>query len=281
MKKNDYETRSENKKKLFQEKMFRMFPSYRNNLSTMKLLATSSVFQKIVEDTRNYLMIPRYGMIHNDALIKKWIKKMDTMSDEKLSSQTFQDQTKGVFERVKNKEISRAMARKQLKLIDNNILWNRLTYTVDYIIDKFNLPLNFSDYIRKYILFNEISAPFNNFIVGPWPKGITSISNLPYLPITIYAKLTNKELAQIKKETETNLAKRLPRYREIKDIDRQIELDDWNRHKSTFDEVERETYSVTAKEISKDVFKRSDKAQRVYDSTRGLKKLRKKRFGTE
>lgn len=209
---------------------------------------------------------------------------MTTRFDEEMSSKEFNNHLKQIYEKTQSKEISRAIAKKQLELIHNKLSWNRLTYAVDYIINTFNLPFNFNENVRQYIIFNEISAPFNNFsitIEGSLITKAKSISNLPYLPIRIYAKLTNKELREIKERTESILAKRLPRYDGIKNIDQQIELDNWNRHKDRLDEVEKKRYKITAKEISKNVLKSQKKVQKVYDSTRSLQKLRKKRFGTE
>lgn len=279
MKKNNRKVKE--KKKRSPEDIFRQFPAYKNNLDTMKLLTTSTLFQKVVKDTRDFLEIPEKGMSHDRKIVEKWTEKIMQRSDEKIESKEFNEHIQNIHKKIESKEINRRMAEKQSKLLHNKIPINYLKDAVDFIIDQFNLPLNFADDIRRYIMFNEISAPLTNFSIGPWPAGTKSISNLPYLPITIYAKLTDKELRQIKKETKSILAEKLPKYKEIKNIDQKMELDDWNRHKEKFDNVDQKSYITTAKEISKNVFNSTKHAQKVYDSIRGLRKLRKKRFGTE
>lgn len=273
--------RIKDKKKSSLKDISRQFPAYKNNLDTMKLLTTSTLFQKVVKDTRDFLEIPEKGMIRDNKTIKEWTEKMIQCSDEKIESRELNEHLQDIYKKVESKEIDKRTAEKQSKLLHNEIPINYLTDAIDFILDQFNLPLNFKDSIRCYIMFNEISAPLTNFSVGPWPAGTKSISNLSYLPITIYAKLTDKELRQIKEQTRSILADKLPKYKEIKNIDQKMKLDAWNRHKEKLDAVEQKSYTTTAKEISKDILKSSKHVQKVYDSTRTLQKLRKKRFGTE
>jgi len=282
MVKNSHIINYKNKRKLLQKENLRMFPAYRNNLDTMKLLTTSSVFQEIVKDTRVFLNIPEGGLDCDDEVsVRKWTDEMRRSLDEDIASPVFNNQLRKIYEKRKNKEIDEVIAKKQLYLLHNSLSWNRLRDSVDFIVDKFKIPLNFDENVREYIIFNEISAPLKNFEVGQWVVSKITSTVLPYLSVRIYSKLTNKELKQIKEATESILGEKLPKYDGIKNIDQQMKLDDWNRHKERFDQVERKKYKMTAKEISENILKSRKKAQKVYDSTRGLKKLRKKRFGIE
>ncbi len=274
-------TKKQKPVKTSQQELFRRFPSYKSNLDTMKLLTTSALFQAMVKDCREFLEIPENGLLMEDKIKEEWTNRIHARSDEKISDEAFWRKIKKIGKDVQNEVTDEEMAKKQRQLIHNDIPWNYLTYNINYIIEKFSLPLNFTESLRRYVLHNEISAPLYNFAIGPWTEGTMKISGLSYLPITIYAKLTNKELKQLKAQTESSLTKNLPKYDDLKDIDTEIELDKWNRHKERFDEVERKKYKTTAKEISKNILGSKRKTQRVYDSTRKLKKLRKQRFGIE
>jgi hypothetical protein len=269
-----------NKKKFSKKRTSLVFPSHKANLDLMKLLATDLNFQKIVEDTRLFLEIPKGGL-KGEKNIEEWDYQMAKRADDKISSNSFCDQVKNIRTKLRNREIDLRTANRQSKLIHKNITWNYLKETVDFIVRKFSLPVNFTYHIREYILFNEISAPSINYDIHmEITEEIKSVSNLPYMTVRIYQKLTDKELQLIKKETESHLGKNLKKYKEIKDIDQKIELDEWNRHKQRFDCASYKSYKTDAKEIARNVLHNPKKRQKVYDSTRRLQKLRKKRFGT-
>ena len=267
--------------KPYQKELFSRYPSYKSNLDTMKLLTTSTLFQEIVKDCRAFLEIPENGLPIEDKIMEEWSTKMDTKSEEKILNEAFWRQIKKIGVKIQNDEIDEPMAKKQKKLIQETIPWNRLKYDIDYLLETFKLPLNFDESIRRYIVHSEISAPLSNFSVGPFPIETNFKDGPLSLPVTIYGKLTNKELKRLKKQTESYLGRKLPKYDDLKDIDMEIELDKWNRHKEKFDEVEQKEYKMTAEEIAENLLGDKKKAQQVYDSTRKLKKLRKQRFGIE
>jgi len=269
------------KRKLSQKELFKAHPAYKNNLDTMKLLVTSKEFSRAVKEMRLFLDIPESGFIRGNSDVKEWTKRMNDRADAESLTKSLLNQIQRIRTKIRNDEESQQMAKKQIRLLEQKISWNYFTRTNKEILDQFNLPLNFLENIRRYVIFNEISAPYDNYSIGPWQEGTKSISDLPYLPITIYAKLTNKDLQQIKRETETSLARRLPKYDELKNIDELIELDEWNKHKERFNEGEQKEYRMTAREISENILKSKRHVQKVYDSDRRLKALKKKRFGTE
>lgn len=280
--KNKIKTRKSNKKRLPKAKAFTVFPSYKKNLSTMKLLTTSSLFQRIVKDVREYLEIPEGGITGGDEFIEKWTDRMDKKSDEMTADKARRLEINRISRKLENKEINEIVAQEQSKLIRRGITWHYLAYTIDLVINKFNLPINFSKCLWEYIVSNKVSAPSVNFdiCIDPLPMGMKSISDMPYMNIRIYAKLTNKELRMIKKETEGILGKRLPKYNEIKKIDEEMQLEEWNRNKEKLEIVEQKTYKMTAREIAANVLG-NDNTQEVYDNLRVMKNLRKKKFGIE
>jgi hypothetical protein len=262
-------------------KVFKISPSHKNNLDMMKLLVTSLQFQEIIKDARKFLEIQENGWGNDQESVKKWTEKMDNRFDKEFLSKKLDTQLNKIRQNIEEEKISKKMAKEHSKLLHKKLTWNFLYYTIDFIIEKFKLPLNFRDNLRDYIIFGTISAPSANFSVHiePIPEGI-KISNLPYLPIRIYSQLTNSDLKEIKEMTEF-FSKKLPKYNQIKNMDEKIKLDDWNKHKEKFNEAEQKTYKMTAKEISKNILNNPEKTQKVYDSSRSLERLRRKRFGTD
>lgn len=276
--------RKKNNKKLSNKEFLNsMFPARKRNKDLMKLLITSPSFQTIVKDTRKFLKLPEDGLgPNNDKLAEKWTNETDKIAGEIMDEESFCYQRSKIYEKMEKGEISEAMAKKQIKLINSKITWNYLSDSVGFIIENFHLPYHFRNSIRTYIISGKFTFPPNNYTVGPCPADTEFKSGMPYFPITIYAKMTDKEYKQLKKDVDTNrLARRLPKYNEIKDIDKQIEIDDWNRHKERYDALEMKNYKMTAKEISENVLNDPSQRQKVYDSTRNLERLRKKRFGTQ
>lgn len=275
---------NKDKQKLSDKEFFdNMFPARKRNRDLMKLLVTSPSFQTIVKDTRKFLKLPENGLgPNNDKLAEKWTNEMDKISGEIMDKKSFRYQRSKIYEKVEKGEISEAMAKKQIKLLYNKITWNYLSNSIGFIIENFHLPYHFRNSIRTYIISGEFTFPPSNYTVGPCPADTEFKSGMPYFPITIYAKMTDKEYKQLKKDIDTNrLARKLPKYSEIKDIDKQIEIDEWNRHKERYDALEMKNYKMTAKEISENVLNDPNRRQKIYDNARGLERLRKKRFGNQ
>lgn len=250
--------------------------SHKKNLDNIKLLVSCEEFQKIVNGARGYLEISESGLL-NDKVSEKWHEeKLYKKSDIILSSKSIIEQEKMVRKKLQSGEISRNMANKQMNLILQKVPVNYLTNTARFIVDKFRLPLNYECYIRQYILFNTINAPYNNFVVGPY-HDVKKISGVRFVPITIYAKLTKEEIKYLKREIEL-IGKNLPKINPLKDIDKKLEIEEWlkkeNRFRKTFDEE----YYLTAEEIAEKVFNNCKKPKSIYEARRELNELRKKRF---
>ncbi|MDP2586304.1 MAG: hypothetical protein Q8P32_00825 [Candidatus Komeilibacteria bacterium] len=249
--------------------------SYKKNMDNMKLLASFSEFQTLVGEARKFLDIPEEGLL-NGKDSEKWHKGFVKKSDFIIESKSFNERCKKISEKLKSGEITRNIANEQLKLLHQQIPINYLTNMVKFIVDKFYLPLNYQDSIRRYILLNKIEAPYNNFIVGPYIN-IKKMSDVRFVPITIYAKLTREEIKDLQKEIDL-VGENLPVFNPLKDIDKKLAFEEWlkeeNRQRSSYDEE----YVLTVAEIAEDKLGSTKKVKSIYDAIKGLKDLRKKRF---
>jgi len=249
--------------------------SYKKNLDNMKLLASFDEFQILVHDARKFLSIPTEGLL-NDQESEKWHMEFYKKSDAILESKNFQEQLKEISDKLKSEEINRDIANKRSRLLFQKIPINYLTDRVDFIIDKFYLPLNYKNSVRQYILLNKLNAPYNNFSVGPYID-VKKISEARFVPITIYARLTKEEIKDLKKEIDL-VGKNLSEFKPLQNIDKKLEIEDWlkkeNRQRSSYDEE----YTLTVKEMAEDKFGSTKKAKKIYEAKRALQNLRKKRF---
>lgn len=256
------------------------FPSLQKNRDNMKLLVSYPDFQKDVEETREYLEIPPCGLdLKNGKEIKQWNDKLIKKSDEIMGSPGFFQQEKMIKERLKKKEIGVRMAKKQSKLLYNKVPINYLTDTSEFLAEKFLVPQNYEEYIREYILFGTINAPPNDFSLGYWPAW-TLPSGVRYIPIKIYTRLTNPDLRELKRYIEW-AGKQLPKFQTLKNIDKKLTVEKWMENRIKYDEVEQKEYKMTTAEIAENLLNRKSSAKKIYETIRGLKELREKRFGKQ
>ena len=254
----------------------------KKNLDNIKLLVSYPLFQKEVASIREYLDIPAGGFGDNYEKSKQWHEKIDRLSDEISNTKSFFAQEDKIRQRLKNKEIGCRMAEKQMHLHWHKVPCNYLTDSVEFLTEKFNLPLHYDNLLRNYIIsgtLNPIYMPLNNFTVGPFP-GSVLLRDVRYVPIKIYAKLTDAELLDIKKAVN-DFNKNLPQFQPLKNIDDKLTLEEWFLNRERFDEVKQKKYKMKAEEIAEEVFRRSDKKskKKIYDDIKELKELREKRFG--
>lgn len=252
--------------------------SHERNLGTMKLLVSYSDFQKIVVEMRNRLKIPTNGFLKEDIIdIRNWHNYLLVESDEVMASKSFLEQEKRIGQNFAAKAISRKMANKQMGLLYEKIPLNYLHNRIFFIIDKFNLPIHHRDYIKNHIIYGEIDAPSYNYSIGPY-KPSESPKRARHIPITIYTRLDQKEVKELKRVIDM-AGKNIPKYNVIGNIDKKLTIEEWYENREKIDEADYNTYKMSNAEIAENVLGSRRKGKEVYDIQKCIKALREKRFG--
>ncbi|HXF44041.1 MAG TPA: hypothetical protein VNK70_01070 [Candidatus Paceibacterota bacterium] len=254
------------------------FPAHKKNLDNMKLLVSYPEFQEAIKPAREYLGIPENGFKNNDRkMVQLWWRKIEEKSEEILDSPGFNKQLKQIRKKLDRREIGMRMARKQSQLLHHKIPINYLTNIARFLTEKFNVPENYKDHIRTYIIYGTISAPSNNFEGGEYPAWTLPQENR-YIPIKIYTRLTSEDIKELKRYIEW-IGKHLPRFQALKDTEKKLTIEQWfeNRHKR--DVVEGRDYKMSGAEIAENLLGDRKKSKKVYETVRELRELRQRRFG--
>jgi hypothetical protein len=256
--------------------------SYTTNLDNMKLLASGSAFKEIVAETRKVLGIPPEG-IKTDSELKAWSERMLEESDRVFESPEFDVEMDAIYKARDSGEIDYEEFCRRINLHHEKVPLNYKSARIQFIIEKFGLPENYRDHIETYIVRGKITAPYHNFVLGPWtePTRGKKWSEIRHVPVTFYTIPTAEDIRLVKQEVE-RMAKhrKLPKYAALSNIDRDLEIEDWHRHGERFDSVTFAPYRTTASEIAQDKLGSPSKADQVRGIVRDLKKARKKRFGS-
>ncbi len=234
------------------EKTERQSKTHQRNLSIMKLLVSTEEFQIIIDEVREYLGIPVDGLETNEEC-EKWVDEMSKSSDKMILE-------------IKN-------GNSQYSVTD--IPWTYFSHKTREIALRFNLPANFINHIRDYLLLNKITAPTNNFTVtDPFPKDMDQKPRS--LRVNIYHQLTDDDLTDLKYFVN-NLCK-LEKAPKLRNIDRDILYEETRGDLERLDEVENKEYKMTINEATRELEGHPD-VKKTYDSKRALDRARQKIFG--
>ena len=261
------------------EERFRKFfvgGSYKRNLGHMKLLISQQEFQTIVAGTRARLNIPPGGHL-SDAASQKWTYWMDAESDRVMNARDFIQQEMRIKEKARSHEIGVRMAQKQMNLHYDKSSWNHLWNRINFIVEQFGLPLHFNEYIRAYIVRGIIDAPQHNYKGGFYRAGAKP-SEERYIPVEVYTQLTWAELKELKNWLDDAGKKKLPRYKTLRAVDRNLDFEQWLSQQKHEDIITGKSYRITASETAKEFLGSTKKGAIVRGAMRDLKKLRGKRF---
>lgn len=248
----------------------------------MKLLISYQPFQDEIKKARAWLNIPEGGFGRSDEEAHKtWFRNMLRKSDEVMDI-NFSKQVREIHGKVTRNEISEEMGKKQSALLHIKVPVNYLRHISKFIVEKFNLPENYEDFVRSYIMNNEGFTPIYNFVIGPFPEAAT-YRDLRHIPITVYAALSDDDLVALKQEINNWIKlcskKSFPRLQALVNIDTKLTIEKWYSNKTKQDIITNKDYKMTASEIAENVLGDRNKAGKVYDTLRTVKKLRENRFG--
>lgn len=259
------------------------FPSGKRNSDNLKLLLSDSLFNERVRDIRTFLHIPIDGFDSEskscDQECKNWQDELCRRSDEVADSQEFWKELKKHRMMLDNKEISYKEYKSLNYELHDKIPVNYLTRSVERLIDEFNVPANYRHSIHNFILYNKhIWTPMNVFSDMP---GTRKNGKEKAVTLTIYAKLTDKDLKYIKEHVNEVVGKDLPDFNPLQDIETKITIEEYYKNRNVFDEVEAKPYKLSSAEIAENVEQdtgKKIKPKDVYENVRSIKNLRDKRF---
>ncbi len=286
------------------------FPSYKKNLDMMKLLVSHKPFQEFITEAREFLDIP------DDKSNEKrvgWGERLTERSEAILDSVDFQKSEREMDAEIERGrkiyyELSRDKSatahdreKAQKNLDDAKTRREMLNFKIPsyyfyemprYIAARFNVPEHFSQFIQVYIWDDTVNAPTSNFQGGAWPPGKRS-KDMRYVPINVYAQLTDEDFGELKRYLSFWGQRRLSKFNPIKDIDNKLTIETWIAEKpegAYLDFAEnderggnvRSTLTDLAKDaVHEKLMKGKPDGKRVAEAARLLEELRDKRFGKE
>ena len=267
------------KKKLVEAKKISFdFPSHKKNLDHLKLLFSHAQVKDIIKNARKSLELPPDGLAPDQ--IEKWYASMHNRSQQIQDSKVFREQITSIKQNFRKNEVDAVMATKQSDLFYSKLPENYLAATVDYIVDVCQLPANYADSIRTYIIANVLQAPPHIFSEGPYMYA-EKVDRSKFVTITFYAKLTDADLKELKKYVNNLAGTRMPDFQALAGVDKKIKIEEMYADRKRFDVATYSSYKITAKEVAENIQADSGsktKVSDVYEAVRGIKELRKKRF---
>ena len=155
--------------------------------------------------------------------VQLWWSEFYKTSNELRESESFRNKIKG----IKEKKLDKDMIKKQIDLFYEEMPENYLTQKINNIIKSNNLPINYSDSIRRHILFGDITAPISSFNIISLAKDPT-VRLRESVIVEFKAKLTDDDLKLVKALVNKSfLGEELPESPEpIKDIDAKIKIEE-------------------------------------------------------
>lgn len=255
------------------------FPAFNKNRDNISLLIAYPEFQQEIKKIRLRLGLTKK---ENDApeCGQQWMDEMVRKNDEIESDPEFVAQFEQIRERLKKSEIDLKTANKQSKLLYSRLPFNYLSESINTLIKKFHLPINYDTFIRFYITSGKIVTPTSNFAIEH--TGLfRDRKNLGCVSVKIFSKLSDEDLKELKKRVNDWFGDFLPKYQELTNISKKIEVAEWYNDRTKYDEATGETYKTSNKEIAENLLGNPKKSRKVYEIIRTVKKTQKNRFGKE
>ena len=246
----------------------------------MNLLVSHLEFQADIAEMRHQLkMLVGWLPLERSAdQEEKWQDALLEKSDSILESRDFSKKLQDIRERQKKGLISPRKAQTELLPLLLQVPIEFLNNAPKFLAQKYRLAENFEYSIKQYLTHGNVFAPPTNFSFGPYP-GEVPLRNLNYIPIRLYSRLTESELADLKRQVEI-VGRHMPRHQPVKDIDKKLTIEKWYQNRSEeYDYALGQSFKTTASDIAQQAFGSAKKKDKVYEAVRELEDMRKKRFG--
>lgn len=240
------------------------------NIDNMKLLISYPEFQKRVREIRMNLSIPEVG-IKKYKDMEQWMRDTSDKDDAIQRSPEYTKEEKRIWSLKRQKKITRNEEEILWEKLLHRLPFNFLTDSVREIMADFNIPENYELFIRMYITTGSINAPASNFSA--------TITKKRCVPITIYTRLTDRDLKEIKKYVNGYFGKKLPFVQKVRDVPKKLEVERLYLQGEEYDPVTEKNYKLNNEDIAEKVFGNKKKEKDIYEIVRSLDGLRKRRFG--
>ena len=245
----------------------------------MKLLLSCAEVKKIIAETRKRIGIPEEGL-RDEQQIEQWHKKDDLRCDSMMSSSKFAELESEIYKKLQDGEITQNKAKELTKELYRQIPVDYLYSQIWKIIRQFNVPDNYEYHIHNYILYGIITAPIANYVIGPfsaWEK----LRDVRRVPITVYAKLTDKDMRDLKLQINQYFGgERLTFIQDTKEIDRDLNIEK-SLNEKEYDYATGKEYKFSTEDVAERFFKSRKRKEDVLRIKERIKKLRKARFGKQ
>ncbi len=252
--------------------------SRKKNLDNMKIFISYPKVKEIIEETRKRLKIPAGGL--SDGQSEQWHRQDDIQCDEIMNTPEFIKQELDIKKKCQEKKIALDQSRKLLHELYLQVPVHYLYAQIWKIIRQFNAPDNYERHIYNYILYGTINASVTNYSIGPF-KADERLHDVKRLPITVYTKLTDNDLRDLKLQINQYFGgKRLTFIQDVKDIDRDLEAERLLAEKE-YDFATGKENKLSYEDVAERVFGNRKKKGEVLKARERLGKLRKTRFGKQ
>lgn len=272
------------KRKKRETKSDSAYASHKKIGDNLRLLCTDPRFVDRIRKIRKYLQLPENGFdgAPEDRSKKSetWHHAMYQRSGEIANDPKFMAKLRAYREDLNNHKIVLSEYKKLLSELHDPIPVNYFTRQIKNLLDEFNVPVNFENSIRYFILYNDAMwIPSTTYSITP---GTPENRHERAVTLVLRSKLTDQILKQLKHEVNNIFGKELPRIGSIKNLESKLAVERYYYHdRERYDEVSGTPYMLSVLEISeqvKDETGKTIKPQDIYETTRSLRRLRKKKF---
>lgn len=237
----------------------------------IKLLISDPEFQKNIREIRERLCIPLEGFASRQE-IEDWFTWAAKEDDRLIESPEFAKNLKAIKKSLDSKVITLTEAEKQSYEAHLILPINYRTHAINELIQNFHLPKNYEFMLSGYLFDNSTTYLINNFAITP-SKDRRSVE------VAIYTRLTDDDLIQIKDHVNNYFGEGLPYIQSLNDIDTKLLIEKELDAKYEIDVANNTTYKMSHEDIAEKVFGDASRKKEIYETKRGLNRLRKARFG--
>ena len=247
--------------------------SHERNLATMYALVAYDPFQNEVSKIRADLRIGSNATLADTK--QNWIVWAEEETERVMDSKAFQLELRRITQERQAGMLGFRAEGKRMKLLHSRAPLNKLDQDIEYLTDRFNLPLHYHEHIKLYILSGNITAPSNNYR----PTRPFKANDHRALSLTIYTRLSRDELAALNKYIRWIGENMLPRYWDTKNIKLAAEIKRAHRDRSYTDPETGKTQRVSLADLAEEYLGSGKLANKVSVMLRDLAKLQRERFG--